>query len=238
MRRYLSVLSHMYTVGVREWNWIEDNPVLKVSKPKEPRGRVRFLSEEERDRLLESCKESKNRHLYTVVVLALSTGGRKNELLSLQWKDVDFKRGILIFHVTKNGERRSVPLTGYALDILKDHTKIRRIDTTYVFPSMKGNQGMSIRDAWKYCLKRADIPNFCFHDLRHSYASYLAMNGAFLLEIAELLGHKTLAMVKRYAHLTEAHTRSVVERMNQAIFGQAHAPVGSAIPDSEGKSEM
>src|SRR6266567_8267633 len=94
VRRYLSVLSHMYTVGVREWNWIEDNPVLKVSKPKEPRGRVRFLSEEERDRLLESCKESKNRHLYTVVVLALSTGGRKNELLSLQWKDVDFKRGI------------------------------------------------------------------------------------------------------------------------------------------------
>ena len=220
VRRYLFVLSHMYTVGIREWDWIEDNPALKVSKPKEPRGRVRFLSEEERERLLKSCKESKNPHLYTVVVLALSTGGRKNELLSLQWKDVDFKRGMITFHVTKNGERRSVPLTGHALDILKDHAKVRRIDTTYVFPSMTRSQAMSIRGAWEYCLKRGDISNFCFHDLRHSYASYLAMNGASLLEIAELLGHKTLAMVKRYAHLTEAHTRSVVERMNRAVFGE------------------
>jgi integrase len=102
----------MYTIGVREWNWIEDNPVMKVSKPKEPRGRIRFLADEERDRLLESCKESKNRHLYTVVVLALSTGGRKNELLSLQWKDVDFKRGMITFHETKNGERRSAAIPG------------------------------------------------------------------------------------------------------------------------------
>ena len=78
---------------------------------------------------------------------------------------------------------------------------------------------MSIRDAWKYCLKRADIPNFHFHDLRHTFASYIAMNGASLLEIAELLGHKTLSMVKRYAHLSEAHTAGVVARMNQAIFG-------------------
>jgi integrase len=151
-------------------------------------------------------------------VLALSTGARKGELLSLHWKDIDFKRGTLTFQTTKNGERRSVPLTGHALDIMKDHSKIRRIDTTYVFPSVRGNQGMSIRDAWEYCLKRAYIPNFHFHDLRHTFASYIAMNGASLLEIAELLGHKTLAMVKRYAHLTEAHTRSVVERMNRAVF--------------------
>ena len=77
---------------------------------------------------------------------------------------------------------------------------------------------MSVRAAWEYCLKRANVPNFCFHDIRHSYASYLAMNGASLLEIAEILGHHTLQMVKRYAHLTEAHTRSVVERMNRAVF--------------------
>jgi integrase len=208
----------MYTIGIREWNWIEDNPVLKVSKPKEPRGRVRFLSEEERERLLKSCKGSKNPHLYAVVVLALSTGGRKSELLSLHWKDIDFKRGRLIFRETKNGDIRSVPLTGHALDILKDHARIRRIGTSYVFPSMRGNQGMSIRDAWEYCLKRGDISNFHFHDLRHSYASYLAMNGASLLEIAELLGHKTLAMVKRYSHLSETYTAGIVARMNEAIF--------------------
>jgi integrase len=78
---------------------------------------------------------------------------------------------------------------------------------------------MSIRDAWEYCLKRADIPNFHFHDLRHTFASYIAMSGASLLGIAELLGHKTLSMVKHYAHLSEAHTAGVVARMNKAIFG-------------------
>ena len=78
----------------------------------------------------------------------------------------------------------------------------------------------SIIQAWIYAVKRAGLVDFRFHDLRHSAASYLAMNGASLMEIAEVLGHKTLAMVKRYAHLSEAHTAGVVSRMNQAIFGQ------------------
>jgi len=77
-----------------------------------------------------------------------------------------------------------------------------------------------ISDAWEHAVKRAGIENFRYHDLRHSCASYLAMNGASLMEIAEVLGHKTLAMVKRYTHLSEAHTAGVVARMNQAIFGQ------------------
>ena len=77
-----------------------------------------------------------------------------------------------------------------------------------------------MRAAWAYAVKRAGITDFRFHDLRHSAASYLAMSGASLMEIAEVLGHKTLSMVKRYAHLSEAHTAKVVARMNQAIFGQ------------------
>ena len=75
--------------------------------------------------------------------------------------------------------------------------------------------------AWHKARKRAGIDDFRWHDLRHSAASYLAMNGASLAEIAEILGHKTLAMVKRYAHLSEAHTARVVERMNERIFGSA-----------------
>ena len=79
---------------------------------------------------------------------------------------------------------------------------------------------MSVDEAWKYAVKRAELVDFRFHDLRHTCASYLAMNGASLMEIAEVLGHKTLAMVKRYAHLSEAHTAGVVARMNAAIFGK------------------
>lgn len=77
-----------------------------------------------------------------------------------------------------------------------------------------------MRDAWEPAVQKAAIPDFRFHDLRHTFASYLAMNGASLLEIAEVLGHKTLSMIKQYAHLTEAHTRGVVERMNRAVFGK------------------
>ena len=223
VNRYLSALSHVLSITVREWEWLDDSPMRKVSKLRENKGRVRFLSVEERQSLLEQCKASRNTSLHTVVVLALSTGGRKNELLSLEWRDVDLKRNILTFRETKNGETRAVPLTGYALEVLKSHAKVRRIDTALVFPSSTGRKS-NIRQSWEYAVKRAGITNFHFHDLRHSYASYLAMNGASLLEIAELLGHKTLAMVKRYAHLTEAHTKSVVERMNKAVFEKESMP--------------
>ena len=220
VRRYLAVLSHAFTVAVQEWEWVHENPFNKVSKLKEPGGRVRFLTDDERERLLDSCQVSRNSSLYTIVVLALSTGARRGELLSLHWADVDLKRGMLTFRKTKNDETRAVPLTGYALNVLAHHTKTRRLDTTLVFPDRTGTRPMSIREAFEYAVKRAGITNFRFHDLRHSAASYLAMGGASLAEIAEVLGHKTLQMTKRYTHLTESHTRGVVERMNQTIFGK------------------
>jgi integrase len=104
--------------------------------------------------------------------------------------------------------------------LVQQHAKVQRLDTVLLFPSPSGKSPRDIRSAWKTALKRAGIIHFRFHDLRHTAASYLAMNGTSLMEIAEVLGHKTLAMVKRYAHLSEAHTRSVVERMNRAVFGE------------------
>jgi integrase len=220
VNRYLTALSHALTVAVREWGWLDDSPMRKVTKLKEPRGRVRFLSDEERQRLLDACTTSKNKSLYTIVVLALATGGRQQELLSLRWPDVDLIRGTLTFQQTKNGERRRVPLTGHALDLLRQHARVRYLESDLVFPAYTNIKRRRVRDAWNNAVRRAGIADFHFHDLRHSFASYLAMNGASLLEIAEVLGHKTLAMVKRYAHLSEAHTRGVVERMNLAVFGE------------------
>lgn len=217
--RYLAALSHAFTIAVKEWGWVEDSPMRRVTKPKEPRGRVRFLSDEERGRLLEACRASDNPYLYPVVVLALSTGARKMEILSLRWQDVDFQRQVLTLHDTKNGERRVLPLQGHAWELVQHHAKVRRIDSPFVFPSRNGHKAFDIRRAWEATLKQANILDFCFHDLRHSAASYLAMDGASLAEIAEILRHKTLAMVKRYAHLSEAHTAGVVARMNKKIFG-------------------
>ena len=218
--RYLAALSHTFTIAVKEWGWMEDNPMRKVTKPKESRGRVRFLSDDERTRVLKACHESRNAYLYPVVVLALSTGMRQGEIMGLTWDDVDLNRGRAILHETKNDERRAVAITGHALELLKELSRVRRIDSNFLFPS-KGNRRKSInlRAPWEAALREADIQDFRFHDLRHSAASYLAMNGASLAEIAEVLGHKTLQMVKRYAHLSEGHTASVVESMNTKIFG-------------------
>lgn len=222
--RYMSALSHAFTIAVKEWGWIDDTPMRKVTKPSLPRGRVRFLSDDERARLLKVCNESSSPYLYPVVVLALSTGMRQGEIMGLTWDVVDLNRGRAILHETKNGERRAVAITGHALELLKEMNKVRRIDSKLIFPAkeikpQKPQKPMDLRTPWKTAVKKAELSDFKFHDLRHSAASYLAMNGASLAEIAEVLGHKTLQMVKRYAHLSEGHTARVVESMNTKIFG-------------------
>lgn len=217
--RYMACLSHVYTIVVNEWGWLENNPVKKVKKPTESRGRVRFLDEGERERLLKACREGENPFLYPVVILAISTGMRHGEIMGITWKDVDLERGVIVLHETKNGERRAVALVGHALELVKGLSKVRRIDNPYLFPAHNSPNHADLRKPWEAALLKAEIVDFRFHDLRHTAASYLAMNGATLAEIAEVLGHKTLAMVKRYAHLSEAHTASVVERMNAKIFG-------------------
>ena len=215
---YLATLSHALTLAVTEWQWLEESPMRRVRRLREPRGRVRFLSEEERQRLLAACEASPNRFLAPLVVLALSTGARKQELLSLTWAEVDLRRAQLTLLQTKNRERRALPLAGLALAKVQQLAKVRRIDTPLLFPRADGRQPIDIRYAWAQALRQAAIPDFRFHDLRHSAASYLAMTGASLVEIAAILGHRTLHMVQRYAHLSEAHTAGVVARMNAAIF--------------------
>ena len=216
--RYLALLSHIFTVAIKEWEWVEDNPVRRVRKPKEPRGRVRFLSDVEREALLASCRTGGSRVLYTVVVLAISTGMRSGELMTLRWEQVYFERGAITLHKTKNGDRRNVPLTGLALVLLRDHSRVRRIDSKLIFPGENPEKPIDLKKPWAAARLDAGIQDFRFHDLRHCTASYLAMNGATLSEIADVLGHRTLSMVKRYTHIAESHSAKVVAAMNSKIF--------------------
>lgn len=220
VNRYLAALSHVFTIGVREYEWLDRNPLQHVSRGKESKGRVRFLSDPERNRLLAACQASSNPDLYLAVLLSLATGARRMEILGLRWPQVDLMRKTITLLETKNGERRALPLGEQPLALLRDRAKVRRIDSDLVFPGRSPRQPAQFRHAWDLALKTAEIEDFHWHDLRHSAASYLAMNGASLQEIAAILGHKTLAMVKRYAHLSEQHTAGVVNRMNAAIFGE------------------
>lgn len=217
--RYLAILSHLFTIASKEWGWATDNPVLLISKTREAKGRVRFLDEAERQALLKSCEESKNSNLYIIVILALSTGMRLGEILNLTWDRVDVQKGRIILEETKNGERRQVPLAGKALEIIKRHEIKRIICSKFLFPDTKTyKKPTDIRSAWNAALKRSGIKNFRFHDLRHCCASYLAMNGCSIVEIAGVLGHKTLQMAKRYSHLSDSHLSDAVSRMNEKIL--------------------
>ncbi len=146
---------------------------------------------------------------------------RRGEVSNLSWSNVDLARGRAVLHDTKNGERRVVYLRGQALKVLKEHASAHGLKSLLLFPGRNGKKSVAFETAWQNARKRAGIQDFRFHDLRHSSASYLAMNGATPSEIAEVLGHKTLNMVKRYAHLSESHTQKVVESMNDKIFGSA-----------------
>lgn len=229
--RYLAVLSHAFNVAVKEWQWMQDSPMNRVSKPKVNNERMRFLSDDEQARLLDAARTSQNRFLYTILITALSTGMRYSEIMNLRWRDVllDDKddSGLILLATTKNGEPRGVPLVKNACVEIKalrqKHAAKNRghvKSDSILFPSEDdAKTPVEIRKAWDTALRRAKIADFRFHDLRHTAASYLAMEGATAPEIAEILGHKSLQMVKRYSHFNKAHIAKVMSKMNQTRFG-------------------
>src|SRR5438105_6937730 len=218
VRQYLATLSGALSWAVED-GWLCENPMRKVRRPAGPLWRVRFLSADERQRLLCACQQSANAYLYVIVVIALSTGCRRNELCRLRWQDVDLERGLLRLVKTKNRQPRSVPLVGLALELLRAHAVTQRAGVDWLFPRADGQRPVLIEQAWRTARTRAGLVDFRFHDLRHTCASYLALNGATLLEIAEVLGHKKMDMTRRYAHLTDTHLRGVVDRMTRTVFG-------------------
>lgn len=157
VNRSMQALSHAFTIAMKEWEWLEDHPMRRISKLSEPRGRVRFLSDDERKRLLDACQQSRSPHLYLIVVVALSTGARQGEILGLKWQDVDFERRIITLHETKNGERRILPISNIVLPLLQAHYEKRSQHADYVFPSPRHNRPLNIRIAWDTAITKAKI---------------------------------------------------------------------------------
>jgi integrase len=212
VNRYIAAINHVFTTAEKEWGWIRSNPMKSVRKLPESRGRVRFLSPEERDKLLKVSAQFHTKPLYDVVLLALSTGARKGELLGIRLADIDLTRHCITIHDTKNGESRRLALSGEALQMVQRRCGNSH-NATYLFEHPRTRNPYQIDDVWHKARCAAGIPDFHFHDLRHTFASYMAMSGASLAEIAEALGHKKLEMVKRYAHLSESHTSAVIAGM-------------------------
>jgi len=214
VNRYVTALSGVLTVTQKEYGWLQRNPARNVTRLADSKGRERFLSDTERLHLLEVAESSHFTALAPIIRLALATGARKSELMNLQWTGVDLDRRVVRFLDTKNGDSRTVPLAQSAVEVLKAW-KVGRDTRGAVFPFPI----TSLDVAWRAAREIADLRDVRFHDLRHSAASYLAMSGASLMDIAAILGHRTLAMVKRYSHLSEQHTTAAVDRMAEKFLG-------------------
>ena len=214
VNRYHAALSACLAFGVKRLQWLERNPCERVAKSKENTGRVRFLSDDERVRLLNACRPHDD--LYLAVLLALTTGARQAEVMSLRWGQIDFKRQVITLHETKNGDRRGLPLVGEAFALLKRRSKVRDLKDDCIFPPTaraKKAECLDLRQPWEKALKAAGIMDFHWHDLRHTAASYLAMSGVSLVEISKILGHRTMQMVSRYSHLSDGHIVATGEKL-------------------------
>ena len=218
--RYLSSLSHVFSKAVKEWEWLRENPVFKIEKPKQAQGRKRVLDEVEQKRLLQACEESGSKDLFLVVALALGTGMRKGEIMSLRWKDMNFSDGkaIIFLEKTKNGRPRSILITGLLLNLLQNRRANQRGDSL-LFPSPNcPSRPIDIRSAWEKALDKAGIEGFVFHGLRHQAASCAATIENNPLVIGELLGHETLQMTRHYVHLPSVHMHAMVEALQTKVF--------------------
>jgi integrase len=187
------------------------HPCRSVERMPEHNERTRFLSEDERQRLLQACKASPWPRLYLLVLMALTTGARKGELVGLRWQDVDMERAEARVAVTKNGDPRVLPLVPAVLAELQ---RFEGAPGGLVFPGrLTPDRPYSFESRFHQALKEARIRGVTFHTLRHSCASMLAQNGATLLEIGDLLGHRQLQVTKRYSHLATGHKAALVNRV-------------------------
>lgn len=195
----------------REW----EHPCKRIEKHPESSGVVRFLSQPERERLLAACRAARWPKLYGLVLLALTTGARRGELERLRWADVDFDRAVAHVPQTKNGSPRVLPLVpAVVAELQRLRGGLREHSTRLVFASeRRPDQAYTFDSAWQTALRAADVKHFRFHDLRHTCASYLAQEGASLLEIGEVLGHRQVSVTKRYSHLTVNHKAALVGRI-------------------------
>ena len=208
INRELAFLRNLFNQAIA-WGKATTNPLTKVRFARENNQRIRFLTLEEEDRLLAVCSKT----LRPIVITAVNTGFRKSELLSLTWEDIDFERRLVTVKAgyAKNGESRSVPMN----DML--HTTLEEVKIAspeVVFPSRNGTPYRSFRRTFDTTIRKAEIENFTFHALRHTFASRLVMSGVDLPTVKELMGHKDITMTLRYAHLSSDHKQSAVNALD------------------------
>ena len=170
---------------------------------KEDNRRLRHLTSEEIEKLIENCTE----YLKPIVITAIHTGMRKGEILKLKWKNIDFEQQLISVTETKSGRPREIPMNNFLTETLKSV----KFMGEYVFCRSDGTRFQNIRKSFETAVEKANLKDCTFHTLRHTFASLLVMGGVDLTTVKELMGHKSIEMTLRYAHLAPDHKRFAVE---------------------------
>lgn len=216
-----TLLRHAFNLAIREWQWCTENPVERVSRDKVKNERDRWLTLEEEQTLLKCCvlhpsrKENRIDPVYwlqEIVLFALNTGMRQDEILSLEWPNVDLFRKTILVVKSKNGEKRTIPMNQRVFELLKAKARANQNNDKIVFASEAGTKILrrNLMRAFYNARNRAKIIDFHFHDLRHTFATRLAQSGIDLYMISKLLGHKDIKMTQRYSHIILTVCESVL----------------------------
>lgn len=228
INRLIATLKHMFTKAV-EWEMVDEDVLKRIRKVKllkENNRRLRYLTKDECQALLKECDQ----HVRPIATVAVNTGMRKSEILNLRWENIDQQNGFILLEQadTKNGERREIPINSSVRTALKSVK--RRLDIPYVFYDPDtGKPYQDVKKGFNGACRRSGIKDFHFHDLRHTFASHLVMAGVDLTTVKELLGHKTLTMTLRYAHLAPSHKVKAVDILDGALNDNKNGSSGSSV---------
>lgn len=217
----LGTVRAAYNYAARHGLFTGTNPVSLVKKPSADNRRMRFLTEGEAQELLEALKP-KSTQTYEMALVSLHTGGRFAEIAGLTWGDVSLDQGTLTFWDTKNTETRTVFMTEEVGALFRAKTPGDRAEL--VFPARIGGPMGAVSALFKRTVDKMFNQGIsdrrqrvCFHSLRHTHASWLVQRGVDLLTVARAMGHKSVKMVERYAHLAPEGMRRAVQSLNGTL---------------------
>jgi len=217
VNRELTLLKHMFKMAVK-WDLISASPATGVARFPEQEGRLRYLSETEIPALLKACEEKiTSPWLYPLVILALNTGARQGELLTLRYEDLDLAQGLIYFGKTKNRKLKIIPMNQQVRGVVEWLLKHRYGEYVFAWPWGDHIGRTTVYDAFVKACHTAGIKNFHFHDLRHTTGSYLVMNGVDIATVREILGHREIETTLRYSHLAPAHKAKAVEKLGEVF---------------------
>jgi integrase len=209
----LRLLGHAFNLAIREWEWIEVNPVSRVSKERVNNQVERWLTHDEEQSLLAVSPI----WLQEIITFAINTGMRQSEILNLSWEKVDLFRKTLTILEQKNKGKDTLPLNSQVLEVLRARHKVRSMKSSRVFFNEEGeaHDASNLRRAFNIALKKARIQKCRFHDLRHTFATRLVQSGVDLYKVQKLLRHKSPIMTQRYAHHYPESLRDGVETLDK-----------------------